>query len=72
MFNKEVQDVMDLLLKKTGFRLKEAYTKKILKENKEATLNTNFHKIAGALIQVRLSVGLVILPEVTLFSISLD
>jgi len=52
VFNKEVQDVMDLLLKKTGYRLKEAYTKKIMKENKEASINTAFHKIAKALIQV--------------------
>ncbi|XP_063676081.1 uncharacterized protein LOC134812533 isoform X6 [Bolinopsis microptera] len=52
VFNKEVQDVMDLLLKKTGYRLKEAYTKKIMKENKEASINTAFHKIAKALIQI--------------------
>ena len=49
VFNKEVQDVMDLLLKKTGYRLKEAYTKKIMKENKEASINASFYKIAKAL-----------------------
>ena len=53
VFNKEVQDVMDLVLKKTGYRLKEAYTKKIMKEVRETNMNNAFQKIVDMLIKVR-------------------
>ena len=52
VFNKEVQDVMDLLLKKTGYRLKEAYTKRIMKENRETNINSAFQKVVKSFVQV--------------------
>ena len=51
-FNKEINDVMDLMLKKTGYKLKEAYTKKIMRENKECNMNDAFQTIVSTLIQV--------------------
>ena len=55
-FNKEIQDVMDFVGQRIGCKLKEAYTKKIINEIKESSLNNGFQKLASILVTVNLRI----------------